>query len=373
MIRIAGRYLAVATFSMLMGCHVKGHVGFRQDGGNPEPRSESAETDSAPDSMRIVLDTSGRGADISEPVSNFPVLIRLESPDFDLASAGEAGENLRFANPSGERLPHEIQHFDREAESAVIWVLVDRIEADNEDQYIAMFIADDDPKSEEEGDAVFEADHGFAGAWHLDEAGNSDALGYRDSSDNGNHGTGIGMSAAAVGEGIAGPGQVLDGTGFIEVDGFFGEPENISLSGWASVNALEGEFISIGDHVAIRFMEKWVEANYQNGRTWIRVQGAVDYLDTGWHHVACVVDVEHGIFSLFFDGEVAAFNTEDIVPIVYSPIFNRTLIGAHMSEEYLLVGAIDELRVHATARSESWMKLAYENQRPDGQTLVVFP
>jgi hypothetical protein len=46
-------------------------------------------------------------------------------------------------------------------------------------------------------------------------------------------------------------------------------------------------------------------------------------------------------------------------------------IGAENGTSRHLDGAaVDEVRVESVARSPSWIKLCYENQRPDGDRLV---
>jgi hypothetical protein len=94
---------------------------------------------------------------------------------------------------------------------------------------------------------------------------------------------------------------------------------------------------------------------------------------TGWHHAAFVIDSSNDLQKLLVDGVVVASEafSDDLV---YDATRNYTDIGMHVRHDrYELVGSVDEVRVSATARTEAWLRFCYENQRPDGQTLVAFP
>src|SRR5690606_19099252 len=73
------------------------------------------------DSRDIIINTSGNGANISENVANFPVLIRLGATESSILDAADEGRSIRFSKADGiTPLPYEIEHWSPTA--AAIWV-----------------------------------------------------------------------------------------------------------------------------------------------------------------------------------------------------------------------------------------------------------
>ncbi|MCP4710914.1 MAG: DUF2341 domain-containing protein, partial [Planctomycetes bacterium] len=75
--------------------------------------------------QKIILNTSSSGADITENVIGFPIVIRLDSVNFNFGEALPKGEDLRFSKPDGTALFYSIERWDAAAKRAEIWVKVD--------------------------------------------------------------------------------------------------------------------------------------------------------------------------------------------------------------------------------------------------------
>jgi hypothetical protein len=88
---------------------------------------------------RIFLNTSSSGANIGGDVYGFPVLVKLSSNSFDFSQAKTGGADLRFTSSYGNPLSYEIEKWDADAKSAVIWVKVDTIHGNNSTQSIIMY------------------------------------------------------------------------------------------------------------------------------------------------------------------------------------------------------------------------------------------
>ena len=82
----------------------------------------------------ISFDNSTRAEDLTE----FPVLITLDSNAIDYAKTQDQGQGLRFYDADGNPLAHEIETWDETGTSRV-WVKVPQIEANSSTDYIHMY------------------------------------------------------------------------------------------------------------------------------------------------------------------------------------------------------------------------------------------
>ncbi|MBD3322102.1 MAG: DUF2341 domain-containing protein [Chitinivibrionales bacterium] len=122
-------------------------------------------------SRTITINTSPTGADISEDVHRFPLLVRLDASNFGFSGARADGRDIRFAKPDGTPLRYEIEQWDPVAQQAAVWVLMDTVYADNATQSITMHWGKADAQDFSNGAVVFDTANGFMGVWHLDGRG----------------------------------------------------------------------------------------------------------------------------------------------------------------------------------------------------------
>ena len=91
-----------------------------------------------------------------------------------------------------------------------IWVLLDVVKGDSQDQSIVMRWGQPGAPDVSDSKAVFKRADGFVGVWHLDEDGNTIPDGYKDSSEHEAHGTGVGMMPGSRVDARIGKGMHLD-------------------------------------------------------------------------------------------------------------------------------------------------------------------
>ena len=92
-----------------------------------------------PTFKNIILNTKASGAPITNAQVNFPVLVRLGARDSAVfISAQTAGQDIRFANAAGKHLPYQIQQWNATRWTAVIWVLLDTVKANDSSAAIKM-------------------------------------------------------------------------------------------------------------------------------------------------------------------------------------------------------------------------------------------
>jgi hypothetical protein len=340
-------------------------------------------------SRTITIDTTAAGANVREDVPKYPLAVLLDRGRFDFSQAQENGADIRFFDAAGKALPHAIELWDRKSGSAAIWVLLDLVKGNSNDQSIVMKWGHPGASDASNSKAVFKKDNGFVGVWHLDEEGNTDADGYKDSSDHGAHGTGVAMVPGSRVDARIGKGVHLDNplgqevAHWIQVGGEkaaqFNPTRPITVSIWA-----------LGYSYPIRSYETMIckgdtswtlqRVQYSTGmgyQSCVRTPGyhlcAYNFAGQGlvtkqWLHFMLVL--EEPSMKLYINGQLNAAQSAGPWNKGDHPlgIGNQTqnLRGRRQWD-----GILDEARVMQAARSASWAKLDYESQR-EGAKLLRF-
>jgi hypothetical protein len=306
----------------------------------------------------LFLNTTPDGADLPESavVEQFPVLIRLHKEFFDFSQAQPNGEDLRFSQSMGESLAYQIEFWDVDAGTASIWVLVPRIHG-NSRQELRLHWGNSQATSESRGSAVFSEANGFASVLHMDHPV-QDATGSLELSDRGTTATsGIIGSARqlAGGQGIF-CGDMIEslpiGADANSTHAWF-RPQiaNARVLGWGN-EAPQGKVILDYRSPASVQMECYFSSAN------VKSTSAVPLAD--WVHV--VHTYRKGESLLYINGVLDAAHRSDSAPLnLKRP--SRMWIGGWYND-YRFVGDIDEVRISNVVRSQDWVRLEYENQKP---------
>jgi glucose/arabinose dehydrogenase/PKD repeat protein len=291
--------------------------------------------------QKLTFDNSAQ----AEALDGFPVLVLLDPTRVDYGQIASGGADLRFVDPDGTPLPHEIESWNEAGVSAV-WVRVPRVEASSANDFVWMYYGNAAAADAQDAAAVWA---GYAGVWHLDSS-------LADSTGNGNDGTDFGTTAA-VGE--IGGSRHFDGAGWIDA----GAAASLALAGDLTLEA----WIAIddpGQPGAPRVLSKkpaWSDPEGYNleyhplennltsvgsGSDYARAD-AID-LDTGWHGVGS--SISGGTGHMYVDG-VDRTTDPTLTPVVAGTQSLR--FGREQAEFFM--GRIDEIRVAPVARSAAWM------------------
>ena len=359
--------------------------------------SQGPSSGASPYAQTITIDTTAAGANVPDDVENYPLAVMLDKSRFDFAQARADGADIRFFDPGGKALPHAIEHWDRQSGSAAIWVLLDVVKGNSRDQSIVMRWGDPGAQDTSNSKAVFQRAHGFVGAWHLGEEGNTDPDGYRDSSEHEAHGSGVGMMPGSRVDARIGKGTHLDNPAgqdaarWIRVSGEkarqFNPGPPITVSIWAlgysyPIRSYE-TIIAKGD---TSWTLQRVQYGPGGGAQKIAGQGYQTCVRTPAYHLCAynfagqplvtkewlhfmVVFEEPGM-KLYINGKLNA--SESAGPWNKGDhdlgIGNQT---QHLGGRRQWDGVLDEARVMQAARTPAWAKLDYESQR-EGPTLLKF-
>jgi hypothetical protein len=389
---ISLRVAAFSSFLALCACALE----------TSTPQTTAAGPGRASDAWRysqtITLDTTASGANVTENVRQYPLAVLLDKARFDFTQARSDGADIRFFDSAGKALPHAIEMWDNASGSAAIWVLLDLVKGNSQDQSIVMKWGNPSAPNISDSKAVFKRADGFVGVWHLDEDGNTNPDGYKDASDHEAHGTGVGMIPGSRVTARIGKGVHLDNpkgqetARWIRVSGEkaaqFNPGPPITVSIWA-----------LGYSYPIRSYETII-AKGDTSWTLQRVQygpGGGAQKIGGQGYQTCVRTPKYHLCAYNFAGQALVTNEWLHFMVVYEEpsmklYINGTLnatesagpwekgthdLGIGNQTQHLEKGRrqwdgiLDEARVMQVARTAGWAKLDYESQR-ESPTLVRF-
>ena len=308
----------------------------------------------------LALLTTPEGANLpaGAVVEGFPVLVRLDKDWFDFSKARPNGEDVRFATGAGAPLSYQIEEWDAAKGTASVWVRVPKIEG-NARQMIRVHWGKADAASESNGKAVFSESNGYLSVWHLgDEV--RDEVGTLESKDVGTTATAgvIGKARHLAGkQGVFGGDKITNypaaGSAHSTETWFRAEQPNGTIIGWGN----EGG--GRGSKVRMQFRSPPhlnVDSDFSN------VEGKSRLPLGEWIHVAHTYG--DGPRRIYINGKLDGEATTLLD--IKSPA--RLWLGGWYNN-YDFVGDLDEVRISKVARSAEWVRLEYENQKPQ-QTLV---
>ena len=363
------------------------------------------------DSLRVYFNTASTGADLEAPLKNYPLLVRLDSSNFNLGSAAPGGADLRFADPDGTELPCHIERWDtgfyRRAE---VWVTVPQVDAGSETDYVILYwgnpaatmtgavkakaggsdvvLGGDNPVGSK---VVFDTAFGFSGVWHLDEdvTGIGAKAAHRDATPARNHGDD--SVSDPSGSGVIGRAQQFDaGTDYIVVANSpsLQMQSTMSFSAWIKSSRFSGIGAgSVANQVNPIVRKGSVNPNpYQFSVAGGHLLLALDSNDVGgvqspsaletdkWIHVGGAWDGKS--VRLYVNGAQVidkapprTANLKNDARPMY--IGGRPINAQDAASLDLFDGIIDEVQVSRASRSREWFKMSYENQKT-GSTLIRF-
>ena len=350
------------------------------------------------------------------PHANFPLLVSLVDPN--LATVPNAG-NVTSSNgydivfrgedvttcggPATCRLEHEIERYEPTTGRLVAWVRVPSI---NDGTAVYMYYGDPTiTRRTEAPSAVWEPDSpatpGYVGVWHLKETGAGDALEFKDSSKNANHGQG------GEGDALFLPTRVAGKIGFAQdfapgattnpktapPDGKFDVidaghsarllgGDQITLQAWVQHNVTPAfgdwygilSFKGFSAGYRLHFQENTHRLNFSLPGSNVLTTGTVTA--GTWHHVVATYD--GATMRVYIDGVQDATTAARVGPVTPATGGDAELFIGHGDQikdrpwSYEWVGQIDEVRISRVARSAGWVLTEYRNHNaPTGSFYTV--
>jgi hypothetical protein len=308
--------------------------------------------------ITLLTTADGAGLPASAVVEDFPLLVRLHRDGFDFSKADPQGADVRFTDAAGAPLAHQIDEWDPAGGTAAVWVRIPRIEGDAR-QTIRMHWGDPAAAGKSDGRAVFNASNGYLSVWHLG-ATVADEVGTLESQD-----TGTTATAGRIGQARHFPG----GKGVFcgeNITGYPAEDEAHSTEAWFRATGPNVTLIGWGNEPGGRGtkvrMQLRSPPHLRIDSNFSDVQGASRLPLGEWVHV--MHTHRGGESRVYINGRLDGEATPQLR--IKRPA--RLWLGGWY-HQYDFTGELDEVRVSKVARSAEWVKLQYENQKPQ-QTLV---
>jgi hypothetical protein len=321
---------------------------------------------------QLLLNTTASGAGVQGNVTGFPVLVRLTSGNFNFAEAEANGDDLRFTKPDNTPLPYEIERWNASPAQAEIWVRADTVYGNDSTHCFVMYWGNQRAADSSNSAAVFDTGSGggFAGVWHLAQAGNTTAY---DATANHSDGTPTGMSSTSAVAGNIGVAQRFNGSssGITLPNtahgklGFYGNG-SYSFSAWVYADTLDTVFqpiIAKSNYqyaLQIRNSRQWEFFIYKDS-VWQHTRASA--VAGRWKYIAGVRENDRQY--LFVDGILVNGTVATLVemPRVPDDTTRNVTIGYLPEMNRFYKGMIDEVRAMNRALSADWIKLSYMNQK----------
>jgi biopolymer transport protein ExbB len=313
---------------------------------------------------KIQFDTTSKGSDIKDDLTDVPVLVRLHTGNFNFPNAKPDGSDLRFVSVDDKSpLKYHIEKFDPKEEIALIWVKVPHISGGADQDSIWMYYGNSSSPDGQDAGGTYDVNQ--VAVYHLNELFGlpKDATAYANNTTTSSAKPGI---PSVVGNGFQFNGTdakmtVARATSFNFAKGFTfsawvrlnRSTGNMRLFSWADFN--QSIVIGIDDAKAYCSLGQGKGRSTETPKTTALVQDR-------WHHLAVTAEPDKKI-TLYLDGtETASIKLTGAVPAPSAEI----IIGASEKGDNAFSGDLDEVQLFNTARPAGWIKAAFKGQGPDG-------
>lgn len=303
--------------------------------------------------QKITLDT----ADISGPVGESTVLVRLSEGRFQFTGAREDGGDIRFISADGKtELPHHVETYDGMLSEAFVWVKLPDVKPGAKDTF---YIYYGNPEAPAPAKAANTYPADLTAVYHFVTGGTAPT----DSTANGNNATTPATSALAtmIGNGL----QLLGATPVsIPNSGTLAwtAGQDLTVSAWIKPAALQPNAVLLsrtdGANSFRLLLDQGVPVVETTGGARVRSAAGAPLEAMKWAHLA--LTSSGGKLQLYVNGEPYT-TTDGALPALASPL----LIGGletTTADRTGFTGEMDELRVSRTALSPDAIKFACVNQ-----------
>jgi hypothetical protein len=300
-------------------------------------------------------------------LTDFPVLIELNSGNVDYAQTQSQGEDLRFLDANGASLAYQIESWN-ESGTSYVWVKVPQVDAGSSD-YIWMYYGNAAAAAGQNPTAVWTG--GFSAVYHLNDSGTS----IDDASASNFDGTAVNGAAATSAGQVAGA-RSFDGTDdYINLGAnraFVNNATAVTVSAWINTSTIAGSSVILGATTATGGAAGTSRIALERAGADLRILARSDDATStnvvtttaplaagAWRYVTAVVDASANTMSIYVDGVVQTTTGTPNLPDTKFPGTNSqaSTLGADESGGPGRVqGRLDEVRWSTVGRSAAWVR-----------------
>ncbi|MGL1933488.1 MAG: DUF2341 domain-containing protein [Fibrobacterales bacterium] len=324
--------------------------------------------------IQLEINTTQSGIPISEPVSDFPLLVRLDTSLIDFSTAQLNGEDIRFSLDTLGLVPlnHEIAHWDSQEGVAELWVRIPLISPDRT-MPITLAWGNSSVENISTSNTVFSPDQDFLSVWHCNSITPfSDAT----HNDTATH-QGIQSVPGIISQGIN-----FEGEDYVIIPTAHFTPlsDQITIALWTygdgEIQPQQDHLFKAVDSEGERILTAhapWDDNHVywdvgtlnhyvrSDGLLYDRLDGEIasTFWEDSWNYYVFTANRLTGDMKVYINGEMVLHKTDATQPIGSIAHF---YLGSSeiLNENY--DGIIDEFRVSSVVRSDSWIALSYGNQ-----------
>jgi biopolymer transport protein ExbB len=292
---------------------------------------------------QITLDTSANAGSVDGAVSNFPVLLRLDSSSFNFDDASATGADIRFVSDDDKTvLPAHVESFNAKDGIAAIWVAAPSLPAGGQ-QKIWMYFGNKKAVPADAGAQTL--DPLYKAVYHF---GASETVATDATPAHANGSAVPHEHAGWIGEAAS-----FNGTTALNLPALSIDPnQGFSFEVWIKSANGNGTLYANGD----------LTIGLENGVPFVSVGGTksnpVPALGSGWGYIAVTGDAK-GV-TLYVNG-IAATTVATPLPA----LSGNGVIGTGFT------GTMDEVRISGAARPAAYVKASYSSQM-QGSRLAAF-
>ncbi len=329
-------------------------------------------------------------AKIVEDLSNFPVLINLDS-DANLAMhTQDDGDDIVFTDYSGVKLNHEIELFNDDNGRLIAWVNMPDL---NPDSILYMYYGNPTCSNQQNMEGAWGSN--YVGVWHMDDY----TAEQTNDSKNNNHG----LKNTVQSDGIIGYGQRFDSSQRNQVDcgndpslyGLCGT-NDFTLECWVKTSMSgSGRFFNKDDwdpgdndkrgwYWSIRNTYHkaggYASANDAGSGAWQEYNWGTTINDGMWHYLALKITWEGSTGTAYYIKDANSPIPDAMGINQINPFVDNLDLGIG-SNEYAeehgqpasLFGDMNECRISKIARSDAWLLTSYNTQSDPSSFLSFGP
>ncbi|MFZ4396655.1 MAG: DUF2341 domain-containing protein, partial [Kiritimatiellia bacterium] len=317
---------------------------------------QDANSDLFPDwSHRMRL--SFRDTGLQQTLTNFPVLIVLNTNRVNYAEFLPNGADLLFHTPDGAVLAHEIEQWDTNGNSYV-WVNVSQISTSASGNFIMMRWGNAAASNSAHPADVWNSD--YVGVWHLADADNTVADSTRFAWN------GVNYGADGV-TGQVGRAHHFDGASHVTLpaDSLRTIGNGVSVSLWLKgdnarcpIGIAFQASRNFGHVMTAEMLDRWGNVNwrsYTENNYCSKTPQANEYMNQ-WNHWLFVKNSAAGTMTIYLNGQTWATASGKTAAYEIADTFQ---LGSYWDGSIGYHGAIDEFRVAAKTLSASWAAAEY--------------
>ena len=302
---------------------------------------------------------------IDETLTDFPVLVKLTSSNFDFSKALSTGYDIRFTSDNGTTLlKYERERHDQANSLAEYWVKVPSISNTSPTNFYLYYGKSD---AADGADPTNVWDANYKGVWHKKDITTSTI---NDSTVNANNGTKRAANEPIEADGKIGKAQDYDGTDdYISL----GSGSSLNITGtaltletWFNLDVIESGAIickanSVGEAPYKQYTLEISNSKLLFGADYngtFAVNNDTTVITTGWKYVVVTYD---GSNVRFYIDSALSTSPSRTGNIGSHSTWELLFSGVNYSKTYGIDGKMDETRISSITRSVAWIKASYNS------------